>query len=170
MFGDKWKAAVLPLQILTLNGIVRTFSATSGEVFQALHKAHYRVYVEVSHLVLVVPALVVGAKVHGIAGVAGAVVFVNLATGLPVLATLMRMLDVSLRDLALSIGRPAIGWALMVGALLLVLPLVPRLAPAVALALLVAIGGAAFAVGVALFARDLVRTMWLSLRGTQSVR
>jgi PST family polysaccharide transporter len=168
MFGEKWKAAVLPLQILTLNGIVRTFSATSGEVFQALHRAHYRVYVEVAHLLLIVPALVVGAKVHGIAGVAGAVVFVNLVTGLPVLATLMRMLDVSLRDLAASIGRPAIGWTLMVAALLVVLPLVPRLAPAVALALLVLIGAAAFALGVVLFARDLVRTMWLSLRGTQS--
>ena len=62
MLGSTWKAAIVPLQILTLNGIVRTFSATSGEVFQALHRAQYRVYVEVAHFVLVVPALIIGAK------------------------------------------------------------------------------------------------------------
>ena len=82
-----------------------------------MHRAHYRVYVEVAHLVLVVPALVIGAKVHGIVGVATAVVLVNLATGLPVLVVLMRMLRVSARELVVAIGRPAIGWALMTAAL-----------------------------------------------------
>ncbi len=94
MLGGTWKAAIVPLQILTLNGIVRTFSATSGEVFQAMQRAQYRVYVEVAHFLLVVPALIVGAKVHGIIGVAAAVVFVNIATGLPILVVLMRMLHV----------------------------------------------------------------------------
>jgi O-antigen/teichoic acid export membrane protein len=166
MLGGTWKAAIVPLQILTLNGIVRTFSATSGEVFQAMHRAQYRVYVEVAHLVLIVPALIVGAKVHGITGVAAAVVLVNLATGLPVLVVLMRMLHVSRRELFSSIGRPAIGWALMAGALALMLPVVRSLSPAAALGALVAVGGGLYVAAVALFARDLVRTMWLSLRGT----
>ena len=114
----------------------------------------------------VVPALVIGAKVHGITGVAAAVVLVNLATGLPVLVVLMRMLRVSARELVAAIGRPAIGWALMTAALLLMLPVAHQLSSVAALALLVAVGGGLYAAGVALFARDLVRTMWLSLRGT----
>ncbi len=166
LLGGTWKSAIVPLQILTLNGIVRTFSATSGEVFQALHRARYRVYVELAHLVLIVPALVIGAKVDGIVGVATAVVLVNLATGLPVLVVLMRMLRVSLRELIIAIGRPAIGWGLMTAALLLVLPVSRDLRPIAALAVLVAVGGGLYAAGIALFARDLVRTMWLSLRGT----
>ena len=78
----------------------------------------------------------------------------------------MRMLHVSLRELAASIGRPAIGWGLMTAALVLMLPLAHRLSPAASLAVLVAAGGGLYVAGVALFARDLVRTMWLSLRGT----
>jgi PST family polysaccharide transporter len=168
LLGSKWTAAIVPLQILTLNGIVRTFSATSGEVFQALHRAQYRVYVEVAHLVLVVPALVIGAKVDGIVGVAVAVVLVNVATGLPVLVVLMRLLNASLGELVASIGRPAIGWVLMTAALALTVPLVDDLSSIASLIALVVVGGGLYAVAVALFARDLVRSMWLSLRGTST--
>ena len=39
-------AAIVPLQILALKGVVGTFSATSGEVFQALHRPKLRVLSE----------------------------------------------------------------------------------------------------------------------------
>jgi O-antigen/teichoic acid export membrane protein len=165
MFGHRWAPAVVPLQILTLNSMFKTFSATSGEVFQALHRAHYRVYVEVSHLILIVPALIIGAEVGRVSGVATAVVIVNLATGIPVVVVLMRLLQVSFRELVEAIGRPALGWALMVAALLGALELVHGQPAIVSLLVLIAVGTVVFVAGVFLFARDLVRTMWLSLRG-----
>ena len=165
MLGGTWKPAILPLQILTLNGILQTFSATAGEVFQALDRAHYRVYFEAAHFVLIVPALVIGAHVRGIGGVAAAVVIVNLATGIPVLLTVMRLLKVSRTELAKAIGRPAIGWAMMTAALAVSLPFLRDTSPLADLVVLVAVGTGLYVAGIALFARDLVSSMWRSLRG-----
>jgi O-antigen/teichoic acid export membrane protein len=165
VLGSEWEPAVVPLQVLTLNGLVRTFAATSGEVFQALHRAHYRVYVEVARLVLVVPALVVGARVDGIIGVAVAAVVVNVVTGLPVLAVVMRLLRASVGEVAAAVARPAIGWASMAVALAVAVPAVEGFSSAAALTTLVAVGAGLYAVAITLFARDLVQSMWLSLRG-----
>jgi hypothetical protein len=97
-----------------------------------------------------------------------AVVLVNVATGLPVLVVLMRLLNASLGELVASIGRPAIGWVLMTAALALTVPLVDDLSSIASLIALVIVGGGLYAIAVALFARDLVRSMWLSLRGTST--
>ena len=56
--GEDWEPVIVPLQILALNGIVVTFAATSGEVFQALGRPKLRVVAECMYLVLIVPALV----------------------------------------------------------------------------------------------------------------
>jgi PST family polysaccharide transporter len=168
VLGEKWRPGILALQILALNGIVRTFAATSGEVFQALHRPQLRVYAEAVHLTLIVPALVVGARLDGIEGAAAAVVLVNVATGVPVVLVVMRLLDVNLRELGAAIVRPAVGWVLMAATLLAVRPFVEELSSGVALIALVAAGGAVYAAAVALFARDIVTTMWLSLRGVRT--
>ena len=57
LLGPQWQAAVVPLQILALNGIVRTFSATAGEAFQAQGHPQYRIYASAFHLMLIVPGL-----------------------------------------------------------------------------------------------------------------
>ena len=165
MLGPSWKPAILPLQILALNGIVQTFSATSGELFQALNRAHYRVYVEVAHFILVVPALILGSQVRGIAGVAAAVVFVNLATGVPVVITSMRLVRASPAELVTSLYRPALGWAVLTAGLAVTLPFVRDHSPPVALVCLVVVGSGLYVAAIALFARELVRSMWLSVRG-----
>jgi PST family polysaccharide transporter len=165
MLGPSWKPAILPLQILTLNGILQTFSATSGELFQALNRAHYRVYVEIAHFVLVVPALIIGSQVRGITGVAAAVVLVNLATGLPVVVASMRLVQASPAELATWFYRPAIGWAVLTAGLAGTLPFVRDLSAPLALGCLVAVGAGLYAAAIAVFARELVGSMWLSLRG-----
>jgi len=168
MLGSEWEPAVIPLQVLTLNGLVRTFTATSGEVFQALHRAHYRVYVEVLRLLVVVPSLVVGAKVHGITGVAFAAVAVSVVTGLPALAAVMWLVKASVGEVLAAIGRPAIGWGLMGASLALATPVVEDLPSAVTLTALIVVGSTLYAAAIALFARDVVRSMWLSLRGSSA--
>jgi PST family polysaccharide transporter len=168
LLGTQWRPAIAVLQILALNGIVRGFAATSGEVFQALHRPKLRVYVECAHLALLVPGVAVGASWFGLKGAAGAVVLVNALTGGSAVVVVMRLLDVRVRDLARAILRPIASWALLAAALLSVRPLVDELPAGLALTALVTLGVAVYAIGVALFARDLVSTMWISLRGTRT--
>jgi PST family polysaccharide transporter len=168
LLGEKWRDAIVPLQILALNGIVRTFSTTSGEVFQALRRPQYRVVVEVVHLILLVPALMIGARWQGIEGAAAAVVLVNALVGVPVVFVIVRLLGVTAGQLGAAILRPAVGWALMAIALLAVQPLVDDASSWVALLALVLSGAAVYALAVAFVARDVVVTMWLSLRGVRT--
>jgi O-antigen/teichoic acid export membrane protein len=167
LLGETWQPAVTALQILALNGVVRTFSATSGEVFQALHRPQLRVIAETAHFVLVVPALIVAARWHGIEGAAAAVVLVNVAIGVPVVVGVMRLLGATARDLGAVVLRPAVGWVLLTITLLALRPLVDGLPAGLELIALVTAEAAVYAVAVALFARDVVVTMWLSLRGAQ---
>jgi O-antigen/teichoic acid export membrane protein len=168
LLGEKWRPAIVPLQILALNGILRTFSATSGEVFQALHRPQLRVYAEGTYLALIVPGLVVGAHWGGIAGAALGVVLVNVAFGIGLLAVIMRLLHVSPAELTHAILKPVAGWALLAVTLLVLRPVVDELSSALALIALVGVGAVVYGVVVTLFARDILVTMWLSLRGVRT--
>ncbi len=167
LLGEDWRPAILALQILALNGIVRAFAAKAGEVFQALGRPQLRVVAEVSALLLLVPALVAGAAWAGIEGAAVAIVLVHLAIGAPFVYVVMRSLHVTTRQLVGAIARPAVGWCLMTVALLGLHPLVAGLPAGIELLTLVLAGGAVYALSVALVARELVVTMWLSLRGVR---
>ena len=167
ILGEKWRPAVVPLQILALNCFVRVFSTTAGEAFQAQNRPKFRVYASTFHLVLIVPLLVLGSRWHGVNGAAAAVVCTNVLVGIPVIAVVMRMFRVTVAELLGSLLRPAIGWIAMTVALLAVRPVVADLAPALELAALVLVGAAVYGAAVALFAREIVVTMWSSLRGTR---
>ena len=96
LLGPDWQPVVVPLQILALNGVVKTFAATAGEVFQAQHRPHLRLVIEGAHLALVIPAIVVGAETYGLNGVALAIVLVNAVTGIPAIWLVARSVDVGL--------------------------------------------------------------------------
>jgi O-antigen/teichoic acid export membrane protein len=168
LLGNDWRPVIVPLQILALNGVLRTFSATSGEVFQALHRPHLRIYAESAYLALIVPGLLAGAYWRGIDGAAVAVVLVNVVFGISLLTVIMRLLDVDVGELAHAILRPAVGWALLAVTLLAVRPLLDDLSSGLALIALIVLGGVVYGGVVTLFARELVVTMWLSLRGVRT--
>ena len=167
LFGDRWQPAVFVLQVLALNGVVHIFSTTTGEVFQALRRPQLRVVAEITHLLLLVPALIVGALWDGIEGAAIAIVAVNIATGAPFVYVVMRQLHIAALELAQAIARPALGWLLLTIALLLVRPAVTDLPRALELLTLVVVGAAVYGLAVAFVARELVVTMWHSLRGVR---
>ena len=166
--GEDWESAIVPLQILALNGGVVPFAATSGEVFQALGRPNLRVLAECMYLVLIVPALVIGAEWHGIVGAAAAVVLVNGAFGIAMLAFMMRLLGVQVHELGHAVVRPALGWAVMAISMLALHPVVDEQSAAVSLIALVAVGAGVYGLFVWLLARDLVATMWVNLRGARS--
>ena len=167
LFGHQWSPAIPILQILAINQLVRTFSATSGEVFLALGRPQLRAATESSHLLLLVPALIAGTAWGDLSGAAVAIVAVNVAIGLPCIRVVMKALDVTPARLAQAIGRPAIGWALMTAALLALKPFVDELSSSVELIVTIAVGAAVYGVAVAVLARDVVTAMWLSLRGVR---
>jgi O-antigen/teichoic acid export membrane protein len=168
LLGESWEPAIRPLQLLALSSVVASFSGTSGEVFQALHRPKLRVAGEAIYLVLIIPALVVGAYWGGIVGAAAAVLAVRGAVGIGLVAFIVRLLAIRLQELAHAILRPALGWALMAGSMLALYPVVDEQSAGVALILLVGVGAGVYGLIVTLFARDLVVTMWVSLRGARS--
>ena len=105
LLGERWRPGVTALQLLALTAVVRTFSSTSGEVFQALDRPQLTAYTETAHFALLVPALAVGPHWQGLEGAAAAVVLADAAVGVPVLAVIMRVLSVGLREL----GAPCYG-------------------------------------------------------------
>ena len=167
LLGEGWEPAIRPLQLLALSGVVVSFSATSGEVFQALHRPQLRVAAEAINLALIVPALVLGAQSHGIVGAAAAVFAVRATVGTGLTAFMANLLGVGLPELARAVLRPALGWALMAGSMLAFYPVVDEQSPVVALIGLVGVGAGVYGLVVTLFARDLVVTMWVSLRGAR---
>ena len=168
LLGEGWEPAIRPLQLLALSGVVVSFSATSGEVFQALHRPKLRVAAEAMNLALIVPALVLGTHWHGIVGAAAAVFAVRAAVGTGLTAFMANLLGVGLPELARAVLRPALGWALMAGSMLAFYPVVDEQSPVVALIGLLGVGAGVYGLAVTLFARDLVVTMWVSLRGARS--
>jgi len=168
LLGPDWRRAILPLQLLALRGVVGTFSATSGEVFQALHRPKLRVLSESTYLLAAVPALIIGARAYGIDGAAAAILIVNGAFGVVLLIAMMRLLEVSAQEFAHAVARPAVGWVLMAASILLVRPAVDDLPAGMQLLILITVGAGVFAVSVLAFARDLVVTMWVSLRGART--
>ena len=165
--GEAWQPAIVPLQILALNSVVLTFSATSGEVFQALRRPKLRVVWEALYVTLIVPAMVVGAYWHGIVGAAVGVFVVHAVLGVGIVAFIAHLLGVRRGELIHAIARPALGWGLMAGAVLALYPVLDEQTAWVALIGLIAVGAGVYGVIVTLFARDLVITMWVNFRGAR---
>jgi lipopolysaccharide exporter len=168
ILGSDWLSVVVPLQLLALSSIPRVFAATSSEVFQALHRPRLRVLTESLYLALFIPALVVGSRSHGLDGAAAAVLVVHSVLGIAVAAALVRILEVEVGWLARAMVRPAVASVLMAVSMLGLWSVVDEWPAALALVALIGVGVGVYAVSVALFARDLVVTMWVSLRGART--
>jgi O-antigen/teichoic acid export membrane protein len=168
LLGADWEPAIAPLQILALNSVVVSFAATSGEVFQALRRPKLRVAVEAIFLGALVPALIVGAHWRGIVGAAAALMLVNGILGIGLVAFVVRLLGVPLRDLADAILRPALGWVLMAASIVALYPVVDEQSAGIALIGLVGVGAFVYGLIVTLLARDVVVAMWVNLRGARS--
>lgn len=168
LLGETWKEAAIPLQILALNGLFRSFGATSGEVFMALERPHYRLVVVVGHLGLLVPALIIGTR-WGLGGAAGAVVAVSAVTGLASLYIVMRLTSTSVAVFLRATARPMAAWIVLAVVMLGLQAVVdPRLPTWATLVVLVTVGVATYVAAAALFAREILARSWQSLRGARA--
>jgi lipopolysaccharide exporter len=94
VLGEKWNAAIPALVVLSLYAAIRSLSAGANDVYKALGRPALSVWISLVRLVLLVPALIYGAR-WGILGVA-----VAQALMATVFAVLMQA--VALRVLGLS--------------------------------------------------------------------
>jgi O-antigen/teichoic acid export membrane protein len=164
LLGPRWMPAVVPLQILSLFAIVRTFSSTTGEVWLALGKPHLRLVWEIAHTALVVPALIVLTVAFGVKGKTLAMLGVDIATGVPAIVVTMVLLQFGTRRLVSALLPAVLCTTAVVAVLWVVTRATGGMSSGAALASVVLAGAAAYAAGAALFGRSVLGPMWLSLR------
>lgn len=70
MLGEKWLGAIELVQILALLSFVNALTAASNPVFNAIGKPRLVAAFTLGRLCMLVPGLVVGAKLYGVVGVA----------------------------------------------------------------------------------------------------
>jgi O-antigen/teichoic acid export membrane protein len=156
LLGERWLEAVTPLRILAAYGLVKAVSATSGEVLRAFGRPGQAFALAVLETALLVP-LVVGLTLW--LELPGAALGMLLAAGLaavPALAATLRTLEASVGELARALA-PCVLPAVFLAVAL-------ALAGGTPFLVLAAAGILAYAAGVAIFAREVVRPVLAEVR------
>lgn len=156
--GSKWLGAVPILQALTVYTAMRALSTHAGDVLKATGRAQLLARISIAKAILIVPALLIGAR-YGAAGVAWGLSIAAAAATLVTLVVASRLIDVSLTSM-LAASLPSI-----VAAAVMAVPVfvwvrwssthLPSLVQALGG---MALGVAVFAAVLALLDRDLVRS------------
>src|SRR5262249_23744914 len=161
LFGPRWAPVVTPLRLLALASLVSIVSATTGEIFKATGRPGYMLRTALPHLVLLVVAIVVGAR-FGLVGIAGAVAGVRACMGMVALALAAHAVGLRPRGVLRSLA-PALGGMLaMLVATAAARGALHALAldrPVVLLATQLALGAAAYGVAVRALAPRAVRSL-----------
>jgi PST family polysaccharide transporter len=157
-FGDQWDAAVVPLIALALYCGSRSLTGGANEVYKAVGRPGLSLWLSLARLVVLVPTLVVAARLWGIEGVAWGQLGTSLLFSVVAQVLVARVLATRWTVLARQF-LPALVAGGAIAAVTLLLSLLP-LGPVVGLAVLV-VGGvvaalAALAVGYPSVLRELI--------------
>ncbi len=170
LFGQKWEEAVGPLRILAAYGLVKSFTSPGGEVFKGAGRPELGLAVGVLQIALVVPALIVLVRTHGIDGAALAMLLAVTVCGLVKLWLALRLLEGRVMELGRALAPSILCSAVLCAALLLLMPATDQLSPAYRLVVLVAAGTVVYVAATLAFARSIVMPMWVGLRGVDAAR
>jgi lipopolysaccharide exporter len=165
LFGDQWHAAVVPLQVLAVFGLVRSFASTTGAVFQAAGRPELVLWISVWHLAVLVCALAVLAPPLGVPGVAAAMTIAAVASLVPSYVFAFKILDLRVATLARELERPSLCALPLVGGLTLVELAIAGVPPAMQLAILAVAGALIFTASVATLGRSEMRAIAAAFRG-----
>lgn len=153
VFGEQWRASVPLVQLMAVVGLSRSIGNPIGSLLLARGRADLGFRWNVGMLVVTLPAVVLGARLGGVIGVAAALLALQLALqGVAYVVLVREMLGPCGREYALA-PLPA---ALLAGAMALVvapIPLAVAAPPVVTLALQVAAGAAVYVAGLRLVQR-----------------
>jgi PST family polysaccharide transporter len=119
LYGSTWVPAAAALVALAVYGLVRVVLQLTFELLIAVGRSRLALWLQGLWLVVLVPAVLIGANTSGIRGVATAHAVVALAIMVPAFTISLWRMGFSVRALAAGLARPLIGLPLVaVGPLL----------------------------------------------------
>jgi PST family polysaccharide transporter len=164
LMGAEWQPVVILLTILGPVGMLQSIITTVGTIYNAKGRPDLLLQVGGGTVVLVIIGFVIGLR-WGIVGVASAYAIVYLLVTYPMFAVPLRLIDLTMADLARAVRRPLLCSLLMMAAVLALRLLLPASLPqAVVLALGVAAGVLVYALASWYLNGALVRELLSILR------
>lgn len=122
VYGDKWLPAATAVRFLLVLGGLRVVQDLLFDVIAADGRSRANLRVRLAWLVVLVPALLLGAELDGIRGVGIAHMAVSLAVVTPLLLSAGRLSGIGVRPLASQALRPLAAGGVALAAMLAVLP------------------------------------------------
>jgi PST family polysaccharide transporter len=120
VYGEQWLPAVEALSLLCVLGAVRIFVELGYDFLAATGSSRGNLLLQGVWFIVLVPGLVVGARLDGIRGVAAAHAVIAVAVVLPILSVLLVRRRVDLRSLPKMTWRPLVASASIAGSALAV--------------------------------------------------
>jgi O-antigen/teichoic acid export membrane protein len=121
VYGPKWTPAAPTLTLLAILGILRVAYTLVYDYLAADGKRHQLMWTQALWLGALIPALLIGARTHGIVGVGAGHLLVALAVVGPIFLWGLARTGVSPRSILAACSRPLVGGVLMAVASLLVI-------------------------------------------------
>ena len=113
VYGEKWAAAAVPLQILAIFGLVRALAAFSGYLFEGMGVPKVAFQLGILRLLVILPLIIPMIDRFGLAGAAVTVTAGIAVQWLAGLVYLRRLVGITFREVARSMWRPLWMTALM---------------------------------------------------------
>lgn len=164
LLGEEWKPAVTPLRILAVFGLIRSFSGTSGAVFQAAGRPQLVYQIGLGYSGVLYPGLVVLAPRFGVNGVASAMTIAALSQFVPTWVFTCRILQLSVRELLAALTNSFVCAFATAGVLLAIGVAVRPLDQLLQLGILVLGGLVAYATALMTIGRSELRSITTEFR------
>jgi O-antigen/teichoic acid export membrane protein len=165
LFGDRWAAIVTPLRILGIYGLIKSFSAPSGEVFKGAGRPHLGLVFGLMQVAVALPTLLLLVPAYGITGAAVGMLVTMTVVGSVRLLVSLRLVGATVGGLARSLAPSVLCAGVLAATLAALMPAAEMLSDAAGLALLVGGAAAAYVGAILAFARSVVGPLWGGLRG-----
>lgn len=107
VYTEKWIAAAVVVQVLTIFGAIRVLISLLYDLMVAAGRTRQSLWVQACWVISLAPALYAGARLHGIIGIAWAQVAVAAVVVLPLTAVAARPVGLSIQRLLRVSVRPA---------------------------------------------------------------
>lgn len=116
LLGEKWMMSVPIIQVLTIAGVASVLRANSHPMLLAMGLPHLTTVINSVVAVAIVPLLLWLTSIGGALGAAGAVSAAAVLGVLMNFVVIMRVIDLSIRDVTSSIWRSVVSVAVMIAA------------------------------------------------------
>jgi O-antigen/teichoic acid export membrane protein len=164
LLGQRWEATIGPLRLLAVYGLLRSIAATAGPVFRAANRPHLDFLLTIPNALTIAPLVYFLTSSFDMVGAAIAMVVSLSTSAVPRFVVVLRVLRVAPAQIATALAGPTLCAGVLCASLLALLPVGDRLGTSGGLVLIVLGGTVAYLAAASVFARDVIRPVWLDLR------